>query len=410
MATLSFYLKKRKTNKERPLYLRITHNRESRYMRLDINLEEEHWNQERQVIRKSHPRHEKINRYLTVKKLDSETLLLELKQFKPGANIDLMQKVLETGSLDGVRKTGRVEFLSFAEELRLGFKAQGSLQRYKNYGVVLNKLRDFWPKKKIFFEEIDVQFLRRFETHLISKYKNSVNTVGNNMKKIRRVFNVARDEEIISSEMYPFRIYKIPSKPTTKSKLSPKEIKVIEELDLKAGTRVFDSKNIFLFAYYCRGMRFGDAVTLKWKSIRDGHLDYEMRKTGKRIYLKLTDQALNILKRYRGKEKPNPNHFIFPLLDNRKDYSDKNYLTKQISSKTTLVNKYLKKIRSLTQIDENITTHIARHSFAQLANKNNIKLLDIKDMLGHSNVETTMSYLESLGDDHLNKTVEKLFN
>jgi integrase len=157
-------------------------------------------------------------------------------------------------------------------------------------------------------------------------------------------------------------------------------------------------------------MRFGDAVTLKWSSVRDGYLDYDMRKTGKRIYLKLTDKAQQILNHYRGKGKPNPNHFVFPLLDNRKDYSDKNFLSKQISSKTALVNKYLKDIRSLTEINENITTHIARHSFAQLANKKNVRLLDIKDMLGHSSVDTTMNYLESLGEDHLDETVEELFN
>lgn len=410
MPTLSYYLKKRKNKNEHPLYLRVTHDRESRYIKIDINLEEEHWNQEKQAVRKSHARQEKINRFLRVKKLDSDTLLLELMQFKPEANIDLMQKVLEASSLDGIKKTGREDFLPFAEELRSGFKAQGSLQRYKNFGAVLNKLRGFWPKKKLYFEDIDVQFLRRFETYLISEHKNSVNTVGNNMKKIRRIFNVARDEEIIPSEMYPFRTYKIPTKPTTKPKLSPKEIQMIETLDLKAGTRVFDSKNIFLFAYYCRGMRFGDAVTLKWSSIKGRDMDYVMRKTGKRINITLLPQALKILSHYKGEEKPNCDHFVFPFLDNRKDYSIETFLSDQISSKNTLVNANLKKIKKLTEIDVNITTHIARHSFAQLANKNNVKLLDIKDMLGHSSVITTMNYLESLGDDHLDETVADLFN
>ncbi|MGN8225528.1 site-specific integrase [Gracilimonas sp. BCB1] len=410
MTTLSYYLKKRKNKTEHPLYLRVTYDRESRYIRLDIDLEEGHWNAEKQVVRKSHPRYEKINRYLRVKKLDSDTLILELKQFKPEATIEVMQKVVETGSLDGVKKTGRVDFLSFAEELRTGFKDQGSLQRYKNYGTVLNKLKDYWPKKKLYFTDIDVQFLRRFETHLISKYGNAVNTVGNNMKKIKRVFNVAINEGKILADIYPFRIYKIPSEPVTKSKLSQKEISAIEGLDLKPGTRIFDSQNIFLFAYYCRGMRFGDAVTLKWSSIKDGYLDYEMRKTGKRMYLKLTDQALRILSHYKGSKTPDAKHFVFPLLDNRKEYTDENFLSAQISSKTTIVNKYLKEIKSQANINENITTHIARHSFAQLANKKNVRLLEIKEMLGHSSVETTTKYLKSLGNDHLDKTVENLFN
>jgi len=410
MTILSYYLKKRKNKVKHPLYLRITNQRESRYIRLRIDLEEKHWNKKKQRVRKSHPRHEKINRYLSVKMLDSEALLLELKQMKPGSPLDTIKEVLETESLDGINGNAKSEFFEFAEELRSDFKKKKSYQRYKNYGTVINKLKHFWPKKKLYFDDIDVKFLRRFETFLMTEYENNENTVANNMKKIRRVFNVAQNENLISSDLYPFKHYKLPSCPVNKTKLSAHDIKKIEELKTKKGTRLDDSKNIFLFAYYCRGMRFRDVITLKWKNFKDGKLEYIMSKTQKLITQRLLPQSIKILDHYRGEENPQRSHFIFPFMDHRKDYSDPEYFEKQILAKNALVNKYLVEIKKKAEIDEHISFHIARHSFAQLANKKDIRLLDIKDMLGHSSVDTTMSYLESLGDDHLDNTVAGLFN
>lgn len=135
-----------------------------------------------------------------------------------------------------------------------------------------------------------------------------------------------------------------------------------------------------------------------------------MSKTQKLITQRLLPQSIKILDHYRGEETPQRSHFIFPFMDDRKDYSDPEFLEKQVSAKNALVNKYLTEVKKKAEIDEHISFHIARHSFAQLANKKDIRLLDIKDMLGHSSVDTTMSYLESLGDDHLDNTVAGLFN
>jgi integrase len=341
--------------------------------------------------------------------LDSDTLLLELKQLNPNNTLDTIQQVLETKSLDGVTENNRGEFFEFAEELRNDFKKKSSYQRYKNYGTVINKLKDFWPKKKLYFDEIDPKFLRRFETFLMTKYENNENTVANNMKKIKRVFHVAQNENLISSDIYPFKHYSLPSCPVNKTKLSSRDIEKIEKLEAKKGTRLYDVQNLFLFAYYCRGMRFRDVITLKWGNVKDGKLEYVMSKTKKRISQRLLPHAHRILKLYQEDGPVNKTHFIFPFLDHRKDYSDPTYLSKQISSKNALVNKYLKEIKNRAEIDEHVSFHIARHSFAQLANKKDKRLQDIKDMLGHSSVDTTMKYLKSLGDDHLDKTVESLF-
>jgi len=414
MAKLSYYLKKRKGKEKHPLYLRITHNRKSRYIPTEIYLQEKHWNNSGEV-RKTHPRGKHLNNHLTRKMLDAQTLLLKLKERDKELDVGTIKEVIENGGIQnneeesGDEKDKR-DFFEFAEDVRDDFKRRGKYQRWKNYGTVLNKVRDYWSEEELEFKNITVTFLRKLETFLMDDYGNKPNTVKNNMKKIRKLFNDAIREGLVSRELYPFRDYTMPSNPVQKAKLSTDEIKQLEQVETEKGTRLYDTQNIFLFAYYCRGMRFRDVVNLKWANIKEDRLNYVMSKSGKRISLKLIPQALEILNNYKPEGKVKKDYFIFPFLDHRKDYSDSTYYEGQVSSKNALVNKYLKKLQNKASIDENISFHIARHSFAQLANEQELRLNEIQELLGHSDVKTTMKYLKTLGGNHLDNSMEKIFN
>ncbi len=59
------------------------------------------------------------------------------------------------------------------------------------------------------------------------------------------------------------------------------------------------------------------------------------------------------------------------------DYSNTKYLMRQLSSKTVIVNKNLGILAERTGINKKISSHIARHSFADIARKKGIELYDI---------------------------------
>ena len=78
------------------------------------------------------------------------------------------------------------------------------------------------------------------------------------------------------------------------------------------------------------------------------------------------------------------------------------------------VNRKLKILSQKAKIFKNITFHIARHSFATTITLNNdVPLITVSKMLGHSNTRTTQIYAKvlqkkvSLDMEKLNK---KLFN
>ena len=61
------------------------------------------------------------------------------------------------------------------------------------------------------------------------------------------------------------------------------------------------------------------------------------------------------------------------------------------------LNRLLKKLAIKAQIFKNLTFHIARHSFATTITLNNdVPLITVSKMLGHSNVRTTQIYAKVL--------------
>ena len=55
------------------------------------------------------------------------------------------------------------------------------------------------------------------------------------------------------------------------------------------------------------------------------------------------------------------------------------------------MNSYLKEIADVCGIQKNLSTHIARHTFASLAIANKVSLESIAKMLGHTDIRTTVS-------------------
>ena len=64
-----------------------------------------------------------------------------------------------------------------------------------------------------------------------------------------------------------------------------------------------------------------------------------------------------------------------------------------------MVNKYLKEIVVQLGIDKPVTTYYARHSFATRLKMLGKSTEVISESLGHSNIKTTTSYLDSFDDD-----------
>lgn len=323
------------------------------------------------------------------------------------ARVDEAKKYIADCAIKGKRVNldligeGKTSF-SFCEYLR-----ERAAQYAKRGQIIMDrKLRRFAKElefcfgRDVLFDDLNAASLREFETWLMqSPRENSANTRHKKFKFLRQFYQQAIDEDKHEGKN-PFKNYVIGTTPVNKEKLTAAQITAIEQLQLAAGP-VNDARNLFLFSFYTKGSRFENCLTFTRKQIQGGRVHIQQNKGRKFISVKIHSRLKAILDQYpKGK-------IVFPFLKEVPE-NPKAYL-QAISSLNVTVNRNLKVIAGIAGIDANLTFHMARHSFAyqlkQVTNSVNV----IQDSLGHSDQRTTQIYLKSLGDEILDKEMEKLY-
>jgi site-specific recombinase XerD len=198
------------------------------------------------------------------------------------------------------------------------------------------------------------------------------------LSKFKTVLNRAINEEILSDMPY-LRKMNLKQNSATREMLDINEI----ELIYKTPTDEPDYINAFVFSCFT-GLRFIDLYNLKHCDIVDGKVKIIQQKTDSFLEVKLGSVALEILeKQGAGTGK------VFNL----KDYFKWN----------TVIKEHVKK----AGITRNITGHCARHSFASLLIENDVDILTVSKLMGHSDVKTTQIYTHIL-DKRKEEAIDKL--
>jgi site-specific recombinase XerD len=87
----------------------------------------------------------------------------------------------------------------------------------------------------------------------------------------------------------------------------------------------------------------------------------------------------------------------------------KQKLNERLSSKTSIVNNNLKKIKELAGLNKKLTSHISRHTFASKAKQAGIPDGRIKGILAHSNLKTTEGYMGEFSTEEDDKVLSSIF-
>jgi len=391
--------KANKGQKEHLLMLRITVNRKKARVALMYSVFPNQFIPKAsnfKFIRASHSDHAVINKYLEEQINKAKKVTQEiLNEGKLLTSSEIKRRFLENKGTN---------IFEYAKDKVESLKAHGQIGSYKKYNAVLNSIEEFTGSRKTLFEEIDSHFLEEYSAHLIKAGKKQT-TIQGYFSKIRTIFNNAIQDRVIELSISPFISYKIKHGTPSKDRLSMEEIISIEKLELQEDSLLWHVRNIFLFAFYNAGIRVSDILLMTWDNIQEKRLIYNMFKTKKLHSLVLKEKPLAILDTYRGGD----NEYIFPFLSSKFDYSDPVFLHNQIGAKTALINKYLKQLAIKAEISKNITTHTARHSFADIARQKTDNLYNLSKTLGHSSLKVTESYLASFDEQAVDDTLDKMF-
>ncbi|MDR0873988.1 MAG: site-specific integrase [Prevotellaceae bacterium] len=262
----------------------------------------------------------------------------------------------------------------------------------------INSLSAFKPHLTI--GEIDYSLLKSYETWYLAR-GNSYNGLSVHLRDIRKVYRIAIKRKIISKENYPFEDYTIKKTKTTKRAVKEDCLQKIigYTSELKQETL---SKDLFTFSFYCAGMNYIDMAYLKKTDIQGNRLVYSRRKTGDFFNLPLNNICQSIIEKYRYSESP----YVFPIVLQTELIGEDLY--RHIKNRYARVRKKLCEIGKNLDIPINLTSYVARHTFATIAKKKNVPITAISELLGHEDIKTTQIYLSSLESDVLDKYLTEI--
>jgi len=312
-----------------------------------------------------------------------------------------------------------IDFLKFADNYMLKLvanKQQGSLRAAR--GFVAN-LKKFTPT--LLFSQIDSRFLKRFYQFMLKE------GVGNGaetyMSRFRVIFNKGReqynddDRGIIRIANYPFKKYKI-TQPLGSARDS---CLTVEQMQMFINykpvlNRSKLAKDMFLLQFCLIGINTKD-LFFAANPVKD-RLKFDRFKTKREYSINLEPEAIEIIKRYKAKNK---------LLNVTELYTD--YLNFQkainigLKAICSALHKQFEASRTPSEIAENteldfprkITSNWGRHSWATIArNDCRVPKDDVALCLGHEDEDNKVTdiyirYDYSIIDEANRKVLDLVF-
>jgi len=390
---------------KQPLYIRVSHRGSKRYLSLRRHIAPSYWSDARKRAKASFPRASSLNRVLTRAEAEGERVVSALQEQgldpTPGRVKERLARRLQPEQKEG--KEGAPEdFLAFCRALVERYESRGQASTARTYNTVVNKLEQFTRKDRghaeLPFSALDAAFLERYETWERAEPPegrgNAQNTAHKALSTIRTFCNAAIREGKMDAQKYPFRNYTLRrAEGKTRAWLRKGEIEALADVETGGGL-LGEVQDLFLWQYYTWGMRVGDALFITWNALypAERRLRYQMGKTDEHMDLPLTRTALEVARRQRGDEE---NGRVFALMD-AYDTDTPEKRSKAKEARTTIVNKYLKKLAEAAGIEKKITSHTARHSAACAMYEEWKDIHRVKRYLGHSSVTITETYLRSM--------------
>ena len=359
------YKSKRLSNGESPLMLQVSKGGKRQYQSLGVSVNPKFWDFSKNKPKSNCPNREYILKLILNKQAELQQRMLEL-------NAEQKEYTTTTLLHDEHRKFELKTVKQFYQELIEQYKANDKCGNRLIYKSSYNSINVFTNGNlEIPFNAIDVAWLNKYEKWLRSK-GNKETTMSLMFRTLRSAYNKAIDSKCARKSDYPFNDYRI-----SKFDVSTEKRAIAKADILKFSTDVRSigkqqyvqlSKDIFIFSYLCGGINFTDIANLTKDNIIEGkRLHYIRQKTGKLIKLGLSEEAIQIIRRYAVESKG----YLFPILNaqlHKTPLQKQNRIHKMLGK----VNKNLKLLAADLGVEANLTTYVARHSFASVLKKSGV--------------------------------------
>ena len=397
-ATVNILCFKSKTlaNGEHPLMICICKNSKRKYISLGVSVAPQYWDFQKNKPKRNCPNKILIEKLMAQKSRELSELVLELEaDNRQYTAATLVEKAVRPK----VKATVGSLMQEHIKELRDADRTGYALSMEQVY----NSLVKFSGHLDIPFSDIDIQWLKKYEQWLRSNGL-AENTIGIRFRTLRRIYNIALERKLVKPEDYPFKSFGVSRLHQNTPKRAVNKDCIRKILNYPTEDKRYYCSlaiDLFKFSYFMGGINFADMAYLTGRNIMDGRLVYSRRKTKKIINLPLQQDALDVLNKYRSES-----DYLFPIFlpYHKTEQQRRNRLHKVI----TKVNDALKDIGKELGIPIDLTTYVARHSYATVLKRSGVSTAIISESLGHSSEKVTQIYLDSFENSQIDEAMKNL--
>jgi site-specific recombinase XerD len=394
-----FYLNKQKAkNDQFALYIRLRIDGTLATISTGRFVSSALWDSHKEKVKGSTPVAHSMNAYIDKIRNDMNQYFLD----KQARGLEVTTKELKDKFLGVEEKQKEVTIveafnyhnLNMLERARAGIIAKKTHTRYE---IAKNKMIEFMKDKyktsDMPLKDLKLSFISGFEHFLRTKSNLMANSAYKYMKSLKRVMNLSVEMEWIA--VNPFTNYKCAYYSPERQILNEEEIEIMLNKQFTS-PRMQTIRDVFVFCCYT-GFAYAEVYKFKRDAITRG-IDGDLwitahrTKTGIRESVPLLPVALDIIERYKEDPYCVKHNKLLPVLSNQR------------------YNSYLKELSALCGLKHELTSHIARHTFATTVTlSNGVPIETVSKMLGHTKLATTQIYAKVL-DTKVSQDMHKLRN
>jgi integrase/recombinase XerD len=393
--TLKLILDERRANEDGTftIVIRLTHRRNSRYVATDCYSNKANWNEDGEYLRanqnddKAEVR--RINEKIQKKKAELTSIINRLDKFNELEELSIQELRDKL-----IKKPIKETFRSYTTKIINELKRKGKFGNAQVYEQAINFIERNTNGRDYELERVNLSLLKHLEIEHIAK-GYSFNSLSFYLRTIRAIINRAIREKLLSRDKYPFEYYTIRETKTKKRALRKGDIEKIRDIALIPETTLWHSRNYFMFSFYNIGMNFVDIAHLKMKNIIDGRIVYTRAKTGKEYSIFIMQPTAAILEHYINNKEADD--YVFPIIK-------QNSLELQridVQNGLRNLNHSLRDIAKMCGIEAKVTSYVARHSWASIANRLDVPIRIISGGMGHEDIKTTQIYLDDVDNEEV---------
>ena len=397
--SLLFYIKKNRLNKkgQAPVYYRITVNGEQVALSLHRSVNIADWNVAMGLVNGKNKEAKSINK--DIKSVEGKIAEHYRNIREKGEFITVKALKNALLGIDDKPKEEKVKLLQLFNEHNQDLESRIGVDYSKStvtkYKTTVKHLKSYirvkYKNDDINLEDINNRFVTGYESYLKVELHIGHNTVMKYITIFKKIIKIAIANDWIKKD--PFTNFKITVKKTERPFLSDEELNTLINKKFKL-QRLELVKDSFLFSCFT-GLAHSDLKKLTSENIKTGPdgnqwVMVNRTKTDSSSHIPILPITAMLIEKYKNHPYCLDKGVLLPVLTNQK------------------MNAYLKEIADLCGIDKNLTSHIARHTFATTVTLNNdVPIETVSKMLGHSSIKMTKIYAKLL-DKKVSRDMEHL--